>query len=254
LSEKVADLLNLVELQMLEKNIMRKAAEVAVLRKNEKLKKIEEEFQEVSESCDSMQKELSRIEHDRKKIEDSVSLNNEKIKKNESKLFSGTITSSKELVNYQDEIKQFKQNNDTLESKELELMFEHDTLKPKLAQMQQKKLETQNQLKEVKDGVEEKAKVVDEKISVLRKRRKEVLAKIPKDLIEKYDELRVKKGGIALGVLKNRICDACRMEISSGEADKIKDASKIYKCPMCNRMLIIYDEKMDSIKAEVEAL
>ena len=184
MSEKISDLLNLVELQMLEKNIMRKAAEVAVLRKNEKLKKIEEEFQEVSESFDSMQKELSRIEHDRKKIEDSVELNNEKIKKNESKLFSGTITSSKELVNYQDEIKQFKQNNDTLESKELELMFEHYTLKPKLTQMQQKKLETQNQLKEIKDEVEEKAKVVYEKISVLKKRRKEVLPKIPKDLLE----------------------------------------------------------------------
>jgi predicted nucleic acid-binding Zn-ribbon protein len=249
LSEKISDLLNLVE-----KNIMRKAAEVSVLRKNEKLKKIEEVFQEVAESCESMQKELLRVEHDRKKIEDSVALNNEKIKKNESKLFSGTITSSKELVNYQDEIKQFKQNNDTLESKELELMFEHDTLKPKLAQMEIKKADVGNQLKAVKDEVEEKAIVVDEKLSVLKKRRKEVLAKIPKELTGKYDELRVKKGGVALGVLKNRVCDACRMEISSGEADKIKDASKIYKCPMCNRMLIIYDEKMDSIKAEVETL
>lgn len=254
MNEKISDLLNLVELQMLEKNIMRKAAEAALLRKNEKLKKLEEEYSELSAAYESMQKELAKIEQDRKKIEDSVALNNEKIKKNEARLFSGTITSSKELVNYQDEIRQFKQNNDDLESRELELMFESDTLKPKVNKMEAAKQEVESQLSAIKGEIEEKAKAVDDKISILRKKRKEVLAKIPAGLISRYEELRAKKGGIAVGIMKNNICDACRMMISSGEADKIKDPAEIYKCPVCGRMLIIYDAAMDAIRADVEAL
>ena len=58
MSEKSHDLLNLVALQLLEKNIMRKAAEIAIMRKNEKLKKNEEEYEEISSTYESMQKDL----------------------------------------------------------------------------------------------------------------------------------------------------------------------------------------------------
>ncbi len=254
MSEKSHDLLNLVALQLLEKNIMRKAAEIAIMRKNEKLKKNEEEYEEISSTYESMQKDYSKIEHDRKKIEDSIALNSEKIKKNETKLFSGTITSSKELVNFQDEIKQFKQNNDDLESRELELMFEADKLKPKLVQMEGKKQELGAQLKIIKDEINEKAKVTEEKLGLLKKKRKEIIAKLPSEMVKKFDEVKAKKGGIAVAVMKNKICDACRMEISSGEADQIKDPSKLYKCPICGRILIIYNDSMDSIKAEIESI
>ena len=129
-------------------------------------------------------------------------------------------------------------------------MFEADKLKPKLVQMEGKKQELGAQLKIIKDEINEKAKVTEEKLGLLKKKRKEIIAKLPSELVKKFDEVKAKKGGIAVAVMKNKICDACRMEISSGEADQIKDPSKLYKCPICGRILIIYNDSMDSIKAE----
>ena len=99
-------LAKLVELQLIEKNILKRAAEINALKKNERLAKLEVKYNDIRQTHDQMLKDYSALEHSRKKLDDTIKLQNERIKKIEEKLFSGTITSSKELVNYQDEIKQ----------------------------------------------------------------------------------------------------------------------------------------------------
>jgi uncharacterized protein len=254
LSENKFDLINLVELQLLEKNIIRKASEISLLKKSEKLLKMEAEFDEISAVYESISKDYSDIEHEKKKLEDSISLNNEKIKKHEAKLFSGTITSSKELVNFQEEIKQLKINNDGLESKEIELMIKIDESRPKLKQAEVKKQAFEKEIESLKKEIDLKIKEIDEKLTVLRERRKAVIPKIPKEVCARYDEVKAKKAGIGVAVLKNRVCDVCRMEISSGEAERIQDPDVIHKCPECKRMLIISNDSIENLKAEIDSL
>ena len=133
------DLLDIVELQFIEQCILKKASEIAKLRKNEKLQKLEIELSRSLEEFNRLTEHLTGLEHDRKKLEDKIAGNNEKIKTNEEKLFSGTITSSKELVNYQEEVKQLKTHNEELESKELEVMFLIDEAKPRLLKVTEDK-------------------------------------------------------------------------------------------------------------------
>ena len=254
MNEKKFDLINLVELQLLEKNIMRKANEISLLKKNEKLQKIEAEFAEFTVLYESMSQDFSKIEHDRKKLEDSISLNTEKIKKNEVKLFSGTITSSKELVNFQDEIKQFKHNNDEFESKELELMIKADEYRPKLKQIEEKKQVFSKDIESLRAEIGIRIKEIDEKLVLLKDRRKAVISRIPKEVCARYDEVKARKSGIGVAVLKNRVCDVCRMEISSGEVERIKDPGAIHKCPECNRMLIISNASIDKLRVDIDAI
>ena len=68
----------------------------------------------------------------------------------------------------------------------------------------------------------------------------------------RYEETKAKKGGIAVAVLKDRFCDICNMEIPTGDAEKIKDLNKLYKCPLCGRMLIMYRDEIDEIKTGIE--
>jgi uncharacterized protein len=254
LSENKYDLINLVELQLLEKNIIRKVNEVSLLKKSEKLQKMEAEFGEISAIHESMSRDYLDIEHEKKKLEDSISSNNEKIKKHEPKLFSGTITSSKELVNFQEEIKQSKLNNDGLEIKEIELMIKIDEYKPKLKQAEVKKQAYSKDIESLKMEIDIKVKDIEEKLEALRERRKAAISKIPKEVCARYDEVKTKKGGIGVAVLKNRVCDVCRMEISSGEAERIQDPDVIHKCPECKRMLIISNESIENLKAEIDEM
>jgi len=246
------EITSLVELQLLESSIIRKLNEINVLKKNEKLQKLQEELSEINEKLEFSDKELAGLEHERKKLEDMITLQNDKIKKNEEKLFSGTITSAKELLNYQEEIKFLKQNNDNVESKAIELMISIDERKPKIKEIEKSIAHINSGIEMVKKEVGEKTKVTSDAVKRLREKRATVISKIPKDALAKYEETKAKKGGIAVAVLKDRFCDICNMEIPTGDAEKIRDLNKLYKCPLCGRMLIMYRDEIDEIKAGIE--
>jgi len=248
------DLLDLVRLQLIEQNIVRKINEINSLKKSEKLTELETAFNLANKEFEGLEKEYLQIEYERKKIDDRISLQSEKIKKIEEKLFSGTITSSKELVNYQEEMNALKQNNDELENREIELMIKIDDFKPKIEQTEQKKDKFLQEIKLLKDDIGARIKVVEDKLKLLKERRSLILKKIPKDMLVKYEELRAKKAGVAVTVMKNGFCTVCNMEIPVIDADKIRDPDKIYKCPMCGRMLIIHSSGIEEIKSEIETL
>jgi uncharacterized protein len=252
LDEASYEITRLVELQLLESAILRKLNAINVLKKNTKLQNLQNELSEINEKLELSDKELAGLEHERKKLEDMITLQNDKIKKNEEKLFSGTITSARELLNYQEEIKLLKQNNDNVESKAIELMISIDEWKPKIKEIEKSKAQIDSGIEMVKKEVGEKTKAISDAVKGLREKRVVVISKIPKDALAKYEETKAKKGGIAVAVLKDRFCDICNMEIPTGDAEKIKDLNKLYKCPLCGRMLIMYRDGIDEIKAGIE--
>jgi predicted nucleic acid-binding Zn-ribbon protein len=246
------NVVSLVELQLTESSILRKQNEINNLRRNEKLLKLLSEIGTEKKQLDELDKALRSVEHERKKLEDIVAVHNEKIKKNEEKLFSGTITSAKELVNYQEEIKSLKQNNDELENKILEKMMEIDEYRVKIKDLSSKIAQLDSEISSLKGDIEGKIKIIEVKIKNLKDKKSAVVSIIPKEYLLKYEALKNKKGGIAVAVLKNEFCDICNMQIPSGDAEKIKDISKVHKCPLCGRMLIIHRKEIDKLKADIE--
>ena len=67
MSENKYDLISLVELQLLEKNIIRKVNEISLLKKSGKLQKLEAEFGEISAIHESMSRDYLDLEHEKKK-------------------------------------------------------------------------------------------------------------------------------------------------------------------------------------------
>jgi len=156
------------------------------------------------------------------------------------------------LLNYQEEIKLLKQNNDNVESKAIEVMIFIDECNPKIKEIEKNIARINSEIEIVEKEVGEKIKVISDAVKKLREKREMVIFKIPKDVLARYEETKAKKGGIAVAVLKDRFCDICNMEIPSGDAEKIKDLNKFHKCPLCGRMLIIYRGGIDEIKAGIE--
>jgi len=65
---------HLIELQLLESAILRKLNEINVLKKNEKLHKLQNELFEINEKLELSGKELAGFEHESKKLEDMITL------------------------------------------------------------------------------------------------------------------------------------------------------------------------------------
>ena len=253
LTESKFNVTDLVELQLIENAISARSTEIENIKNNKEQVSALKELEEATKKSDEINGAYSDLESKRKKLEDTVELQNEKIKNDEKKLFSGTIMSAKELENYQEEVKILKQKNSELEDKTLELMIELEEMsdKVKLAAADKDKVEANVNRKN--NEMNEKIEVLKHIVEGLRKRKDDVISRIPGDHLKKYNEVKTKKGGIAVSVLKNNFCNVCNMEIPTIAAEKIEDIDEIYSCPLCGRIAVIYRSEIDSIRKELES-
>lgn len=249
---KEFDILNLLRLQIVESMISSRLREVECLIKNENLVKLKKEYSQAKEDLEQRKKDFSSLEANRKKIDDKVQSNQEKIKSNQEKLFSGTIGNSKELLNYQEEIKSLEVQNSKMEDEEIEIMMQIEEMEEELSSAKQNFGEKEQKLNNIKDDISKKAKKIEAELESLKKKRKYFISTIPPEQLEKYNKVKQRKGGIAVTVIKDNFCSGCNMEIPVADAEKIKDPGQVYKCPLCGRLSIIYTEQVDQIKQEME--
>jgi len=253
LNEAKFNVVDLVELQLIENAISARLSEIGEVKNNKEQVSAREEFERAKDNFDKINSEYAGLESSRKKLEDTVELQNEKIKTNNNKLFSGTITSAKELENYQEEIKILKQKNSEMEDRILEIMIEMEERieRVKLARVERDKAE--ENVNRINNEVSEKIEVLKNIAEGLKKRRESVTLRIPDDYLKKYKELKDKKGGIAVAVLKDNICNICNMQIPTIAAEGIEDIDKVYRCPLCGRMAVMHRDELDAIKKELES-
>ena len=253
MNDKKFDVLRLVELQLIENAISARSAEAEEVKNNKELASAEKRCSEVRKKYDEIEGRYSDIESKRKKLEDTVEIQNEKIKSNEGKLFSGTLTSAKEIENYQEEVEILKRKNSEMEDQILELMIKLEEMSEEVKKAGAEKENADAEAARIKNEMNEKLEVLKHIIEGLEKRRDDVSSKIPDDFLKKYKEIKGRKGGIAVSVLKDNFCNVCNMQIPAIDTEKIVDADELYRCPLCGRMAVIYRKEIDALKNELES-
>ena len=181
LTESKFNVTDLVELQLIENAISARSTEIENIKNNKEQVSALKELEEAAKKSDEVIGSHSDLESKRKKLEDTVELQNEKIKNDEKKLFSGTITSAKELENYQEEVKILKQKNSEMEDKILELMIELEEMSDKLKLATAEKDKAESNVNRINNEMNEKIEVLKHIVEGLRKRKDDVISRIPKD-------------------------------------------------------------------------
>lgn len=105
----------------------------------------------------------------------------------------------------------------------------------------------------IRNEMDEKLEGLKHNIEGLKKRKEDVVSRIPGDYLKKYNDLKTKKGGIAVSVIKDNFCNVCNMEIPLSETERFVESDQVYKCPICGRMSVLYSPEMDDIKRELES-
>jgi predicted nucleic acid-binding Zn-ribbon protein len=70
--------------------------------------------------------------------------------------------------------------------------------------------------------------------------RAEILPDVPEELLEVYEELRPKKGGVAVAVLEGGVCRGCGVSLSPVALDGIRrgESDAVVRCENCRRILV----------------
>jgi predicted nucleic acid-binding Zn-ribbon protein len=165
----------------------------------------------------------------------------EKLKKFEKQLFSGTVVNSREVESIQKEMAMLKRNRDALDDRLLELMDLVPPAQKELEKLTQEIDEAKKTLAAKRQlAVAEKGKIEAAYKTAVAKR-EEARKAVPPALLTRYESIAKRHDGIGMAeVVKKRACGACGTMLPARALVGALEGS-IVTCESCHRILYYTD-------------
>ena len=155
----------------------------------------------------------------------------------EEALYSGRVTSPKELESLHKELAVLRRRVAALEDTVLEAMTRVDELAEAAHRDAQ-------ELQSFEEGwTRERGEMVADyralraRLKELQEERARLREQLDPAVLRLYDELRAKKGGQALSPLQDRVCQTCRVTQPSHKVQVVVSGNQVVTCDGCGRIL-----------------
>jgi predicted nucleic acid-binding Zn-ribbon protein len=167
----------------------------------------------------------------------AVSSQKAKMERTETKLYSGSVTNTRELQDLQLESESLQRYLSTLEDHLLEEMLAHEEAEEGVDSAQSSLAQLLDQRKEAFGDLEkEKSQLIND-LEHLESNHEAALAGLSEDDIEQYQKLRERHGGYAVAMLEGGNCSLCGLSLPESTQQRIRTGSEIVQCSQCKRIL-----------------
>jgi hypothetical protein len=180
--------------------------------------------------------ELQRVQQ---RLEDDIATIAAKAKDHEKILYGGTVGNPRELQAMQDEIAALRKRIGQLEDQELELMEQIEPLDQELAALVADRDSADARGAGLRAAIAEAEVEIDAEVVANQTERDGIAAGVDPDLLEEYEKLRPRSGGIAIARLVGGSCGGCHLQLSAVEVARIKKLppEEPANCEECGRLL-----------------
>lgn len=185
---------------------------------------------------------LRRIESEMSDVDLNMKSAEARIKDIEGRMYSGKITNPKELDSFTKDVEMLKRNRDRLETRELELMDEQEAASEAAAKAHALLARKQKEL----DGIEASGAADTQRLSAeLESARAERADQAQKageaseSFLKRYESLLPKLGGVAMSLVEDQRCSACKVQVSRHLPAEIVNGDAIVVCESCARILYV---------------
>ena len=174
------------------------------------------------------------------RLDQEVSRTAARIVEVEKRLYGGTVTASRELTAMAEEVEGLKARQALLEDDELHVMEEAEPIDAELAALAEERAGVVADIERLRAAIGEGEAVVDAELASRRPERESTAAGVPPELLETYERLRAKLGGIGAARLVGSSCTGCHLTLPATELDRIKrsSADELVFCDQCGRILV----------------
>lgn len=174
------------------------------------------------------------------RLDQEVSRTAARIVEVEKRLYGGTVTASRELTAMAEEVEGLKARQASLEDDELHVMEEAEPIDAELAALAEERTGVVADIERLQAAIGEGEAVVDAELAARRPERESTAAGVPAELLETYERLRAKLGGIGAARLMGSSCTGCHLTLPATELDRIKrsSADELVFCDQCGRILV----------------
>lgn len=172
--------------------------------------------------------ELAKAEQKRKELMD--------------KAYGGTISNPKELETLEKEIDALSRMKDRLETELLELFDQVDSDLRAVREQEAIVSSLKTELEQTTARFESERARIQQELARLRKEREQVSAQVDPSSLQLYQRIKERCGNLAVSVVRDRVCTACRVTLPIVLLDRLSTGSDFEKCESCTRLLWIESE------------
>jgi predicted nucleic acid-binding Zn-ribbon protein len=175
-----------------------------------------------------------------KRIDDEAQTVGERADDVNKKLYSGTISSPRELQAMQADIDMLHRRRSDLEDEELEVMEQREALDAELATLDGAIASLQARVAELTATIAASEAEIDAEIAREIASRASLAQPIAEPLLRDYERRRAQNRGAGAARLVGTTCQACHLTIPSTEAEQVRrDAGRVVSyCDNCSAILV----------------
>ncbi len=182
---------------------------------------------------------LAAAQKDQRRLDADIQGLSAKITPEETRLYSGSVTSPKELRNIQHEIDLLKQHRSQREDELLEVLSRVETAEQERSSTL-RTVET-HEMRRSQDvqALRQESARLNESLTRVQARRLNAQAAIDVRTLAVYDELRLRKGGRVVVRVSGQSCSGCRVQLPDTVRRRAMSTTQLAQCPNCERILAV---------------
>jgi predicted nucleic acid-binding Zn-ribbon protein len=162
----------------------------------------------------------------------------------EKTMYSGSVSSPRELQAMQADVEQLTRHRRTLDDRELALMERQELIEAELGELEKRVDELQAQADAARAALVEQETAIDAELASENEARGVAAGSVPSDLLALYEQCRSRSRGTGAARLVGNTCQGCRLTIPATEVDRIRRAAadgsdaSVFHCDNCGAILV----------------
>jgi predicted nucleic acid-binding Zn-ribbon protein len=175
-----------------------------------------------------------------KALEDDLATTETRIAEIDKRMYSGTVSASRDLQAMADEVAHLKERVSTLEEQVLEAMDVREPVDAELGAIDAEAAAADQDAERLRGEVAEAEAAINAELATERAAREEAAAAVPEALRKEYEKLRAKLDGVGAARLSGNQCTGCHLTLPATEVDRIRHApeDEVAYCDNCGRILV----------------
>ena len=156
------------------------------------------------------------------------------------KLYSGKVTSPRELQDLQADLDQLRAHQRGIEDRELEQMELAESLDARVAEAEAALAAMGREVERLRAQAGASESEIDAAVVAAQGELARLRAEVPEHLLAEYDRRRAVNDGVGAALLIGDTCQGCRLSIPATEVDEIRHDTegRVFSCDNCGAILV----------------
>jgi predicted nucleic acid-binding Zn-ribbon protein len=234
-----SDLQRLLDLQAEDSAIKRLEDQRSSLPQAQRVAELADQLAELASDIEIATKQAEEVQREQHRLEGEIELADQKIAREEQRLFSGGVSNPKELSALQAEVEMLKRKKAELEDRLLEMMVTTEQATATLDRLKGEQQQASTESETLTAQVETVTADIDAQLGTHNAARGGIATEISEGVLKLYEQLRASKGGVGAAALEGGTCQGCHTKLPNKEVERLRAEGGLQRCDNCRRILVV---------------